>query len=157
MLRTRIFFFSHNIFKPFKDKNCHFSHFYFVIFKSFNLDQPILQFGKELIGHLQKLLLRRTSLRFCCLIKSFLSQSFDQGEHYCVVSFELHSGFNPLPHNTALKIYSFGKHCNKQFLLFSRCFLPYMVLIFHFKCTLKSRLQFCLSLDQSKICRLVMD
>ena len=32
--------------------------------------------------------------------------------------------------------------CNKQFLLFSQCFLPYMVLIFHFKCTLKCRLQF---------------
>ena len=26
--------------------------------------------------------------------------------------------------------------CNKLFLLFSQCFLPYMVLIFHFKCTL---------------------
>ena len=32
--------------------------------------------------------------------------------------------------------------CNKQFLLFSQCFLPYTVLIFHFKCTLKCRLQF---------------
>ena len=32
--------------------------------------------------------------------------------------------------------------CNKQFLLFSQCFLPYMVLIFHFKCTLKCHLQF---------------
>ena len=26
--------------------------------------------------------------------------------------------------------------CNKQFLLFSQCFLPYMVLIFHSICTL---------------------
>ena len=32
--------------------------------------------------------------------------------------------------------------CNKQFLLFSKCFLPYMALIFHSKCTLKCRLQF---------------
>ena len=32
--------------------------------------------------------------------------------------------------------------CNKQFLLFSQCFLRYMALIFHFKCTLKCRLQF---------------
>ena len=32
--------------------------------------------------------------------------------------------------------------CNKQFLLFSQCFLPYMALIFRFKCTLKCRLQF---------------
>ena len=32
--------------------------------------------------------------------------------------------------------------CNKQFLLFSKCFLPYMALIFHSKCTLKYRLQF---------------
>ena len=32
--------------------------------------------------------------------------------------------------------------CNKQFLLFSQCFLLYMVVIFHFKCTFKCRLQF---------------
>ena len=37
--------------------------------------------------------------------------------------------------------------CNKQFLLFSQCFLPYMVLIFHFK--MSSAI--CFSLDQSKI------
>ena len=34
--------------------------------------------------------------------------------------------------------------CNKQFLLFSQCFPLYMILIFHFKCTLKCRLQFVL-------------
>ena len=32
--------------------------------------------------------------------------------------------------------------CNKQFLLFSQCFLPYMALIYHLKCTLKYSLQF---------------
>ena len=32
--------------------------------------------------------------------------------------------------------------CNKQFLLFSQCFLHYVALIFHFKYTLKCRLQF---------------
>ena len=32
--------------------------------------------------------------------------------------------------------------CNKQFLLFSQCFLPFMILIFHFKYTIKCRLQF---------------
>ena len=32
--------------------------------------------------------------------------------------------------------------CNKQFLLFSQCFLPYMIYIFNFKCTLKYCLQF---------------
>ena len=31
------------------------------------------------------------------------------------------------------------------------CFLPYMILIFHFKCTLKCRLQFSFNLDQSTI------
>ena len=31
--------------------------------------------------------------------------------------------------------------CNKQFLLFSQCFLPYMTPIFHFESTLKCRLQ----------------
>ena len=34
--------------------------------------------------------------------------------------------------------------CSKQFLLFLQCFLPYMALIFHFKCTLKNCLQFVL-------------
>ena len=40
--------------------------------------------------------------------------------------------------------------CNEQFLLFSQCFLRYMVFMFHFKCTLKCRLQFvsiCTSLN----------
>ena len=32
--------------------------------------------------------------------------------------------------------------CNMQFILFSKFFLPYMALIFHFKCTLKCCLQF---------------
>ena len=31
--------------------------------------------------------------------------------------------------------------CNKQFLLFSQCYLPYMALIFHFKCTFNCLLQ----------------
>ena len=46
--------------------------------------------------------------------------------------------------------------CNKKFLLFSQCFLPYMVLIFHFKCTLKCRLQFVSVWTSLKFCRLVM-
>ena len=41
--------------------------------------------------------------------------------------------------------------CNKQFLLSSQCFLPYWALIFHFKCTLKCRLQFVSIWNQSKI------
>ena len=42
--------------------------------------------------------------------------------------------------------------CNKQFLLFSRCFLPYMTLIFHFNSTSKCGLQFVdWNLDQSKM------
>ena len=52
-------------------------------------------------------------------------------------------------YSDALKIHSCGKHCekreiacNKQFLLFSQCFLLYMALIFHFNCTLKCCLQY---------------
>ena len=41
--------------------------------------------------------------------------------------------------------------CKKQFLLFSQCFLPCMVLIFHFTCTLKCCFGVCFNLDQSKI------
>ena len=46
--------------------------------------------------------------------------------------------------------------CNKQFLLFSQCFLPYMVLLFHFKCTLKCHLQFVPIWTCLKFCCLVM-
>ena len=41
--------------------------------------------------------------------------------------------------------------CNKQFLLFSQCFLPYMAHIFQFKCTLECICIFFFNLDQSKI------
>ena len=51
--------------------------------------------------------------------------------------------YHKIPHVEALKIYSYGKLCekgeiasNKQFLPFSQCFLPYKALIFHVKCTL---------------------
>ena len=37
--------------------------------------------------------------------------------------------------------------CNKQFLLFSQCFLPYMALIFHFKNILKCRLRICFTIQ----------
>ena len=55
-----------------------------------------------------------------------------------------------MPHFDALKIYIAVENnvrqgeiaWNKQFLLFSQCFLPYVAFIFHFKCTLKCRLQF---------------
>ena len=46
--------------------------------------------------------------------------------------------------------------CNKQFLLFSQCFLPYMKLIFHFKCTLKCCLQFVSIWASLKFCHLVI-
>ena len=60
---------------------------------------------------------------------------------------------NPLPYNAAFRrtkdiiaVENIVRNkeivCNKQSFLFSQCFLPYMVLIFHFKCTLKCRLQF---------------
>ena len=68
-----------------------------------------------------------------------------------------------MPHFDALKIYSCGNivrkgeiACNKQFLLFSQYFLPYMAHIFHFKCTLKCHLQ-CVSIWTSlKFCCVVM-
>ena len=41
--------------------------------------------------------------------------------------------------------------CNKQFLLFSQCFLHYMALIFHFKRTLKMMPATRFNLNQSKI------
>ena len=41
--------------------------------------------------------------------------------------------------------------CHKQFLLFSQCFVPCMVLIFYFKCTFKMLSAICFNLDQSKV------
>ena len=38
--------------------------------------------------------------------------------------------------------------CNKQFLLFSQCFLLYMALIFHCKCIFKISSVVCSNLDQ---------
>ena len=68
---------------------------------------------------------------------------------------------NPLPHNAAISctihiaveniVRNREIACNKQFLLFSQCFLPYMVLIFHFKCSFKMSSAICFNLDQSKI------
>ena len=46
--------------------------------------------------------------------------------------------------------------CNKQFLLFSQCFLPYMTLHFHFQCTLKCCLQFVSIWTSLTIYRLVL-
>ena len=49
MLVTSIFSFSHNVFYPFQNEFHFFSHIFFVVCKSFNLDQSkILSFGKEL-------------------------------------------------------------------------------------------------------------
>ena len=71
--------------------------------------------------------------------------------------------YHTLPHFYALKIYSCGKivrkgeiACNKQFLLFSQCFLAYMALIFYFKFILKCRLQFVSIWTSLKFCRPVM-
>ena len=58
--------------------------------------------------------------------------------------------YQTLPHFDALKIYCL------QFLLFSQYFLPYIAHIFHFKCTLKCRLQFVSIWTSLKFCRLVM-
>ena len=80
---------------------------------------------------------------------------------------ETRNVLNPLPHNAALwrtkdntaveNIVRKGEiACNKQFLFFSQCFLPYMTLIFHFKCTLKCRRQFFSIWTNLKFCRLVM-
>ena len=74
--------------------------------------------------------------------------------------------FNPLPQDAAFwrtkdiaveNIVRKGEiACNKQFLLFSQCFLPYLAFHFHFKCTLKFCLQFVSIWTGLEICRLVI-
>ena len=74
--------------------------------------------------------------------KKTLSISFNRP---CVLTL-----YHTMPYFDALNIYIPVENivrkgeiaCNKQFLLFSQCFLPYMSLIFHFKCILNCRLQF---------------
>ena len=44
---------------------------------------------------------------------------------------------------------------NKQFLLFSQCFVTYMAIHFHFKCTLQCCLLFVSIWTSLRICRLV--
>ena len=75
---------------------------------------------------------------FSLLLQCFLNLKVTQPQFTCCLTH-----YHTLRHFDTLKIYSCGKHCekriitcNKQFLLFSQCFLPYMVLIFHFKCTI---------------------
>ena len=69
------------------------------------------------------------------------------GHMYNVVNPLLHERYIAVE-NTVIK----GETaCNKQFLLFSQCFLPYMVLSFHFTCTSKMSSAICFNLDQSKI------
>ena len=80
--------------------------------------------------------------------------------HYSILRLELQTHKNQAlfgkglthyhtPHFDTLKIYSYGKH-------FSQCFLPYAVLIFHFKCSLKCCLQFVSIWTSLKFCRLVI-
>ena len=73
----------------------------------------------------------------------------------CLETFCYSSMYNPLTHNATFwrtedTVYNFGKHCDNQFLLFSQCFLPHMVLIFHSKC----HLQF-ISMQTSWTCVLI--
>ena len=82
-------------------------------------------------------------LSFLCSDKSSLNSCFVfyMGLFY--------NTFHTMPHFNALKMYSCRKHCEKRrnclyqaISPFLTCFLPYMVLIFYFKCTLKYRPQF---------------
>ena len=66
--------------------------------------------------------------------------------------------YHTMPNFEALKVYSSENivrkgeiACTKQFLLFTQCFLPYMALIFHFKCAFEMSSAICFSLNQSKI------
>ena len=68
--------------------------------------------------------------------------------------------YHTMPHFEALKIYKVAvenfSNSNKQFLLFSQCLQPYMVFIFHLKCSLKCCLQFVSIWTSLKFCHLVM-
>ena len=104
------------------------------------------------------LLLVWIRLKFCSVkVEMMISVFYRMNDIYLLTH------YHTIPHFDALKIYSCGKHCkkrsnacNKQFLLFSQCFLPYMVLIYNFKCTLKCCLQFVSIWNSLNFCHLVM-
>ena len=60
---------------------------------------------------------------------------------FCKLSFQ-DTRFIQLSYAGWLRGVLLHHRCNKQLLLFSQCFLPYMTLIFYFKLTFKCRLQF---------------
>ena len=72
--------------------------------------------------------------------------------------------YHTMPHFDALKIYSCGKTLwekekllvRSNFSFSQNVFIPYMALIFHFKCTSKCRLQFASIRTSLKFCGLVM-
>ena len=112
----------------------------------------------------------KKSLLICIIIlktqlystsKSLLKS--DWPTHTLYQRFNPSNPFHTMPHFDAPKIcYSCGKHFekrrnafNKQFLFFSR-FPPSIAIIFHFRCSLKCRLQFVSIWTRLKFCRLVM-
>ena len=98
------------------------------------------------------------SLFFACLdnflpfssnIKLSYANSLSLEEFKTLLFNKQLSHYHMMLHFDTLKIYSCGKHlrrgeiaCNNQFLPYLQCFLPYIALIFRFKCTLKCHLQF---------------
>ena len=95
--------------------------------------------------------------------KMFICKLFKLGRDGSLPFGQELTHYHTILHFDALKMYSCENivrkgeiACNKQFLLFSQCFLPYMVLIFHFKCTVKCRLQFVSIWTNLKLCHLVM-
>ena len=46
--------------------------------------------------------------------------------------------------------------CNKQFFVFSQCFLPYIALTFLFQMHFQMSSAICFNLEESKVCCLVM-
>ena len=102
-----------------------------------------------------KCLWQKPKYMYCYFKVSFFSRGIGLGQ--CITRSEctLHvlcshflTHYDTMPHFDALKIaveniVRKGEiACNKQFLHFSQCFLPYVALIFHLKCTLKCRPQF---------------
>ena len=72
--------------------------------------------------------------------------------------------YHTMPHFDALQIIAVENivrkgeiDCNKQFFLFSQCFLHHIAIGFYFNCTLKCHMQFVLIWPCLKFCCLVMD
>ena len=141
---------------------------------NFRFDENIRKFSKrvekywekgEIARYEQFLLFQQCFKKACFPVASkgvvvwewVINHKINQAIYQCLTH------YHTMAHFDALNIYSCRKLCEKRrnylqqaISPFSQCFLPYMAVFSHFKCTLKCCQQFVSIWTSLKFCRLVM-